>query len=73
MRTYGKLTRNGNCHAVIVPRVAMAQLGWSADEPIVFYALRGKLVVASMRSEVDRLERESADLVTAVDAGTTTS
>lgn len=64
---YGKLTRTGNCHAVIVPRPAMHALGWSADEPIAQFVVNGKLIIASMRSEIDRLERAAGDAAVAAE------
>lgn len=63
MRFTGKLTRNGNCDALIIPRLGMRALGWSADEPIVEVIVDGRLVVSSLRQEIDRLERESASAV----------
>lgn len=61
MRTFAKLARVGNCWAVIVPRAALLNLGWQPGEPIVHHVINGKLVVASMRTELERIERSCAD------------
>jgi antitoxin component of MazEF toxin-antitoxin module len=69
LKTTGKLTRNGNCQALIIPRPQMATLGWQPDEPVVYSVVRGMLVITSVRAEIERLERQSAEVAEAMHQG----
>jgi antitoxin component of MazEF toxin-antitoxin module len=63
VKVIGKLGKNGNCAAVIIPRGQLRTLGWMRDEPLTIQVERGMLIVTSIRAEVDRNMARSAEAV----------
>jgi len=61
MKVIGKLGKNGNCAAVIIPRGQLRTLGWMRDEPLTIQVENGILIITSIRAEIDRHAARTAD------------
>lgn len=70
MRNIGRLSKNGSCHCAIISREAMRELGWSLHEPIVFFVEGGKLIISSLRAEVDKHHRSAAEIAARMENAT---